>query len=331
MKELNDIKTYYQEEQEEVEKQKSKAEDLFEYIKKDLETKAKAAIESSESTAAGLVEEARNRYPENLLAGFVEQFKGDAVGYATSANRWLLGLFFSFLTTLFIAFNFLGHFKIEVRQPSLGMGEELFQGILIISMWDFTIFVVVLMYWTAKRHLISWLKPSGITADVPNELIGMVVESARIALGFILILVPLYLVSIYFHITFETPSISAASFLIPNEEKINWAAMMSGIAPRIFVLALAATVTLFCARMYRIQKHLESVNQYRATALASFSIFVNSVGEENEETKARKDKIFDELASLIYAPIQTGFTEDYKLKTSDLANLVATATGKSGK
>ena len=71
------------------------------------------------------------------------------------------------------------------------------------------------------------------------------------------------------------------------------------------------------------------MNRYRATALASFSIFIDSVGEETDASRTRKEKLFDELASLIYSPIQTGFTDDQQLKASDLANLVASAVGNS--
>lgn len=136
----------------------------------------------------------------------------------------------------------------------------------------------------------------------------------------------------YFEFDFGNLSMSSKSFLIAVDEKVNWAAMLSGVAPRAIVLALAAAVTLFCARMYRIQKHLEAANRYRANAIAAFEGFMEMLRNEkvsNEKAdngiNTRKDVLFDQLARLIYEPIQTGYTDDQKLKTSELANMLATA------
>lgn len=325
---LNEIKAYYEEEKEKVEDQKSRAEDLLENAKSELDARAEAAISENEAKATTLLEEAQRRYPENLLSGFVERFQGDADSYGVSASRWLRSAFFSFVFTIIIAFYFLGHLNIQARQPNATMIEELTRGVTIIGLWDIAIFLVVLVYWAIKQRLSNWLSALDTSTQIPAGFWAQAAEAGRIALGFIIVLVPVYLLFSYFHISVETPAISAESFLVPKESQINWASMLSAAAPRILVLVLASAITLFCARMYRIQKHLESVNRYRATALASFSIFINNAGEETEEARARKDKLFDELAGLIYSPIQTGFTEDQKLKAADLANIVSSIAGR---
>lgn len=94
------------------------------------------------------------------------------------------------------------------------------------------------------------------------------------------------------------------------------------------LFALASAATVFCARMYRIQKNLQAMNEYRATALSSFASFINVLveeGKEEQNVRDRKEKLFDELARLIYEPIHTGYTDDQKLKTSEIANMIATA------
>ena len=154
-------------------------------------------------------------------------------------------------------------------------------------------------------------------------------KAGQIASRCVLFFVPLYLFFTYFHISVESPAISAENFLVPEGQKINWASLLSGAAPRILFLGLASAVTLFCTRMYRIQKHLESENRYRVSALGSFVTFIKAPGDESDEAKKRKEQLFNRLAHLIYEPVQTGFMDDQKLRAADLANLVAAATKKS--
>ena len=161
--------------------------------------------------------------------------------------------------------------------------------------------------------------------------VNSVLENLKFSLNVVLTGLPVilffYIFTHYFRLEISSPSITAASFLIPEKQNINWAALLSGAAPRVILLLLAGGVTAFCAKMYKIQKHLETASRYRATALASFRVFVDTMGDA-EDAKSRKEKLFDELANLIYTPIQTGFHEEDKLKTSELVNLVAAATSK---
>ena len=322
---LNDIKTYYQREQEEVEGQKLRVENLIKNTKKNLDTKVAEVMAKHEAMAAKLVVSAKSRYTENLLAGYAERFQSDAERYGQSASRWLRGLFLSFFTTFLIAFYFLGHLKIESQPLNSSIIDQFIDGLIMVGSWYLLIFIVISVYFGAKGYIVPSLEAFGIEVSVPISFKEAIMEAVRITLGFTLFLVLIYLVVSHFDMTVESPSISAETFLIPAGSEINWAALLSGAAPRFLVLALVAAVTLFCARMYRIQKHLQSVNQYRVAALASFDTFINALGEETDETRARKEKLFDELANLIYSPIQTGFTDDNRLKTADLANLIATA------
>lgn len=326
---LNEIKTYYAEEQDELENQKTRADVLFENTKKDLETRAKETIDNHQAQALELVAAAKNSYPENLLAGYVDRFQKDADDYDESAIRWLRRAFLNFILTILIAIYFLGHLRIEARPLNSMMIDQLLNGFIVTGILYIMICVAVLASWRTKQRLANWLSGLDVNREIPAGFWTRAEEAAKIAIGFILLLVPVYFLIIYFHISIETPAISAESFLVPKESKVNWSAMLSAAAPRIVIFLLLSAITLFCARMYRIQKHLESVNRYRATALASFSIFIDSVGEETDASRTRKEKLFDELASLIYSPIQTGFTDDQKLRASDLAKLVASAVGNS--
>ena len=326
LEDIDNIHARYSELQKQVEEKTSDIETYIKNSKKHLDDKASEAMDKHEAIASELVEKAKNHYTKNLLSDYVKNFEKDAERYAQSASRWLQGLFLSFSTTFLIAFYFLGHLKIVPNQLDSELFKQFIYALLMIGSLYLFIVISVSGYFVVKYYIVPSLEETfGIKVNIPKSGTDRIMEAVTIISGFSLFLVVTYLAASYFHITVETPPISAKTFLIPAGSEINWAALLSGATPRFLVLALVAAVTLFCMRMYRIQKHLQSVNQYRVAALASFDTFINALGEENGETKARKDKLFDELANLIYSPIQTGFTDDNQLKTNDLVNLIATA------
>jgi hypothetical protein len=89
--------------------------------------------------------------------------------------------------------------------------------------------------------------------------------------------------------------------------------------------------------MFRIEKHLETANRYRATALASFESLSNmsdlyeTTNAGRAEAKIRKEKLFDALVRLIYTPIDTGYERDKKLEISQFTELVSAAASRSEK
>ena len=336
---LNEVSDYYQEEREDVEHQKNRAETLFENTKENLESQINEIIEDQKTKASVLVEEAKNSYRENLLSGFVKNFEYDADRHSESASRWLRGVILSFLITILVAFQLLGKLDIKIQPPEVGMVEAVMNGITIVGLWGIAIFLITLDYQGMKKlpaylldmsGIARWLRLLGLKTDPPSGFWSSATEAGQVAFWLVLLLlVPLYLFSSYFQISVEAPAILAENFLVPEKKKINWASLLSEAAPRILFLGLASAVTLFCVRMYRIQKHLEAMNRYRVAALGSFGTFIKATGDESDEAKKRKEELFNQLARLIYEPIQTGFMDDQKLKATDLANLVAAATKKS--
>ena len=304
---LNKIRNRYEQEQKNID---------------DLYQEAKEKIRENE-------DKAERRTTENLLAPFAEKFERDADDYRDSASQWLRGTILSFLVIIVTTFYLLGRLKIETRPPNAGMVETLVDGIMAIGVLEILIVAMVLTYWGMKRLPVDWFGMLGVKMQPLTGFWRSITEASQIALWFILFMVTVYLFASYFSLSVETSEISAQSFLIPEKSQINWASLLSAVAPRILFLGLASAVTLFCMRMYRIQKHLEATNRYRVAALGSFSAFVDITRMESDEAKKREEELFNQLARLIYEPIQTGFMNDQKLKATDLANLVAAATKKS--
>lgn len=327
---LHELEAYYLEVQSTIENQKGRAKELIDNVRSDLEKKTKDAISLSEARAGELVEEAKKRYPENLLAGYVKQFYSDADAYRKVAVIWLIALTASLALTVFIAATFLGKFSFKAIANPGNILSDLITAVSTIGIWTvIAILPILAALYIAKnpKKLFDLVDLSVPNIDSFFQKLKFSLYTATYALPLV---VGLYLFTHYFQFEITSPPITATSFIIPNGNSINWAALLASAAPRIILLLLASSITYFCMRMYKIQKHLEATNRYRATALASFQVFVDTM-DSTTESQNRKDKLFDELANLIYTPITTGFHEDDKIKAASLANLVASAAGKMSK
>lgn len=330
LKGLRDLADYYRDEKDEVEISKGRSEALIENTRQELDNQIKNAVKDAENQARGLVEEAKGRYPENLLAGYVEQFEEDASVYGATSRQWLWGLVLSFTVTFLTAIHFLGHIQLMTLNPVGAFWDEILISVNYLIIWfAVTIGILVAAFYFSKygSELDQFFKNG---AGAFDGVLASLRSAFFVVMAIVPVMILIYLLSHYFHLRVDAPAVTAKTFLIPEGENINWAAMLSSAAPRVIILALASAVTIFCARMYGIQKNLQAINRYRATALASFVVFINAAGDESENAKERKDRLFDELATLIYSPIQTGFNRESKISPSELSELV-TAVSKAVK
>lgn len=326
---LGELEEHYREQKEATDRQIDQVDQLLQDVKKDLHEKAEVAVQTSINKADKLVVDAQKKYADNLLAGYVENFDKDAERYKQVAGRWLVMLVLSFVVTIGYTLSFLGKFSLQdaASSPDLATDLETSATTIIATTILVVMAIVAAKIFTHKGHeLLTKMKISTVSLDGLFDNIKFVLATSIFAFP---IMIGLYFFTHYFDLQITSVAITAESFSIPKDEIVNWAAFLSGAAPRVILLLLATGITAFCANMYRIQKHLEAANRYRVAALASFRVFSDQI-DETDEGKARKEKLFDELAHLIYTPIETGFHIAEKHKSPDLANLV-TALGKIGK
>lgn len=339
---LNELETYYKELTADLSTQQAEAKLLHENIHSDITHRTDLVIKKSLSDIDDqlkdavlkiekMFEEAKGKYTSNLLEGYAEKFTDDAEVYKITAGRWLRGLTASFIITVSLAFVFLGNLRISddpIVAPSLAI--DVTDAAFWISGWTLLVLVMVMATTGLTRDSHKLFNLFGFNAPTTTGVLDDLRFAFRSSVGILPIIVVFYVLFRYFSFDITSPAITGNSFIVANDNQVNWAAFLTGAAPRVLLMLMAIGFSAFCANMYRIQKHLEAVNRYRATALASFTVFSNTI-EETAAGKKRREKLFDELASLIYTPIQTGFHNDDKLKTSELANMVASAVSKISK
>lgn len=84
------------------------------------------------------------------------------------------------------------------------------------------------------------------------------------------------------------------------------------LVTRLVVIGFAAIACGWCASMYRVRAHLAEVNKHRATALATFSLFVASA-----EGPEARDAILKASLRAIFAPGLTGLVNSKDEKANN--------------
>ena len=74
---------------------------------------------------------------------------------------------------------------------------------------------------------------------------------------------------------------------------------------RVVILGLLFTGTIWCGRIYRTNKHQQSVNKHRANALQTFQAFVEATSDP-----AVRDAVLLETTRSIFAITASGYLDD---------------------
>jgi hypothetical protein len=90
---------------------------------------------------------------------------------------------------------------------------------------------------------------------------------------------------------------SVVSFCWQAEDK-----SISFIASKLLVVVLLLTATVFCAKLYKTLKHLETINNYKRLALKTFPAFRLAVTAE-----ASRDAILLEAAKFLFSSVPSGY------------------------
>ncbi len=317
IKSAQDQLDYYNDQQTEIEKEKERGLKLVENAMDEIKT----SIATNDEKAQGLVDEAKEKYSENLIEGYVLEFRKDADAYGRNGIRWLSLLIMSFGVTLGLGFVFMSGLKLTPVGTSSIPFFPYVGGLLLITVFLYLLKISLNRFEDTIKDTWKILTPN------ETQSLRQTIETITWMSLWIFLIT---LAGSYFSLTINTSEISSTSFLLENGDSVNWAALLTGAAPRLIILILAGSVTYFCMKNYRTQKHLQAVNRYRSTALASFRVFSDTI-DASETSKVRRDQLFDQLASLIYSPIDTGYHQDDKLKLAELTNLMASVNKNVGK
>lgn len=89
------------------------------------------------------------------------------------------------------------------------------------------------------------------------------------------------------------------------------------IAAKLILLSVLATVTVWCGRMYRAQRHNTIVNQHRRNALSSFEAFAQST----DDVQTRNAVLLQATQS-IFSPQQSGYIAQEGVEQAGAPQLV---------
>ncbi|MDQ3380157.1 MAG: hypothetical protein M3546_07515 [Actinomycetota bacterium] len=85
---------------------------------------------------------------------------------------------------------------------------------------------------------------------------------------------------------------------------------MRGLAPRLFVLGLAAFGLGFFSRNYRVARHQQVVNEHKRNALRTYNRFLGTITRDEE-----RDLVTAELARRVFENVESGYITSSSEKT----------------
>lgn len=94
------------------------------------------------------------------------------------------------------------------------------------------------------------------------------------------------------------------------DDSSNWLLFVRSIVPRLFIVGVLGYVVAFAARNYRVNKHLQVVNEQRRTALDTYPLFTESVDDA-----ATRGLIAIELLRATVGSTDTGYISGGSEKT----------------
>jgi|YNPMSStandDraft_1061717.scaffolds.fasta_scaffold32571_2 hypothetical protein len=94
------------------------------------------------------------------------------------------------------------------------------------------------------------------------------------------------------------------------------------VVAKLLVLSVLYFTTVWCTRIYRAQKHNETLNRHRANALKTFQAFVEGTSDDRV-----KDAILLQAAQAVFAGRSTGF--DYPERELPTINPVVEVLGRT--
>lgn len=80
--------------------------------------------------------------------------------------------------------------------------------------------------------------------------------------------------------------------------------MLPSLIAKIFILGLLASITMWCARIYKARQHLAILSRHRSDAIKTFQAFVKAT-----ENDAVRDAVLLETTRSIFSVGQTGFID----------------------
>lgn len=108
-----------------------------------------------------------------------------------------------------------------------------------------------------------------------------------------------------------------------------WADFARNVVQRLFVLAVPSYFLSLTLRNYRVNKHLQVVNETRRNALNTYPLFVSAAS-----TDEARGVITAELARSVFGNVETGYihpgSERTLIEQAPLVNLVSRPPGPPG-
>jgi len=100
----------------------------------------------------------------------------------------------------------------------------------------------------------------------------------------------------------------------------DWQPFIADIIVRLFFLGLASYALAFCARNFRISRHLEVTHEQRQVALDTYPMLVEAVYDIDDATGTSsgadaRNIITAELARAAFGPIESGFLQEERERT----------------
>lgn len=100
-------------------------------------------------------------------------------------------------------------------------------------------------------------------------------------------------------------TVLAAGFLwFWTEPGLDQGQLFQKLSTKLVLLALLFSATLWCGRVYKAMKHLETINRHRAVSIQTLQAFVKAASDEQT-----RNAVLMEAARAVFGPVPTGFVE----------------------
>ena len=98
------------------------------------------------------------------------------------------------------------------------------------------------------------------------------------------------------------------------------------LSTKILILTLLISATLWCAKIYKVNKNLSIVYEHKSNSLDTFTEFVNSA-----QTQETKDYVLQETTKTIFTLPESGLIGSENLPVQSLSKVIDLAKSTVGK
>lgn len=116
------------------------------------------------------------------------------------------------------------------------------------------------------------------------------------------------------------------NWLFPFEANNNTYELVRYLSTKILILTLLISGTLWCAKIYKVNKNLSVIYDHKSNSLATFTEFVNSA--QSPETK---DFVLQETTKAIFTLPESGLIGSENLPVQSLSKVIDLAKSTVGK